>query len=245
MKYYEVLIASKSYRGEALTYSSEHELSPLSVVSIPLRSKSATGFVGKRVKKPKFVAKAIKNHLSNHPLPIHCIELARWMADYYACSLGEALRQFAPVRPISKAEDQLDELASPADLKLDLNLRLTTDHKKAIAAISKSPQTTTLLHGETATGKTRVYLELAKDSLRNDRSAILLTPEIALTAQLEKAAKQLGHHVHVFHSHLTAAQRKKIWLAILEASEPMIVIGARSALFVPLRDIGLIVIDEA
>src|SRR3990167_5749703 len=245
MKYYEVLIASKSYRGEALTYSSEHELSPLSVVSIPLRSKSATGFVGKRVKKPKFVAKAIKNHLSNHPLPIHCIELARWMADYYACSLGEALRQFGPAQPINRGEYQTEELTLPADIKLELSLPLTKDQKSAIEAINKSKQTTTLLHGDTATGKSRVYMELAKDSIKNGRSVIILTPEIALTAQLEKVARTLDHPVHIFHSHLTAAARKKIWLAILETTQPVIVIGARSALFVPLRNPGLIVVDEA
>jgi primosomal protein N' (replication factor Y) len=245
VKYYEVLVASKSFRGDVLTYSSEQSLPALSVVSVPLRNKNATGFIAKVVKKPDFAAKAIKNHLSDHPLPVHFIELARWMADYYACSLGEALRQFAPAKPISKAEYEADELAAPADLKLDLSLPLTTDQKKAISSISKSKQTTTLLHGDTATGKTRVYLELAKDSLKAGRSVIILTPEIALTAQLEKAAKELGYPVHVFHSHLTPAARKKIWLAILEASEPLIVIGARSALFVPLRDIGLIVVDEA
>jgi len=245
VKYYEVLIASKSFRGEALTYSSENDLPPLSVVSIPLRNKSATGFVEKAVKKPGFAAKAIKNRLSERSLPVHCIELARWIADYYTCSLGEALRQFAPAQPITSGEYQSDEPVRPADLKLDLSLPLSKDQKAAIELIKKGKQTTTLLHGDTATGKTRVYLELAKDNLKNGRSIIILTPEIALTAQLEKVARTLSQPVYVLHSHLSAAARKKIWLAILETNEPVIVIGARSALFVPLRDVGLIVVDEA
>ena len=245
MKYYEVLIASKSFRGEALTYCSELDLSPLSVVSVPLRDKNATGFVSKAVKKPGFAAKEIKNHLSEQPLPVHCIELARWMADYYACSLGEALRQFAPAQPINRGEYQTEELTLPADIKLDLSLPLTKDQKSAIEAINKSKQTTTLLHGDTATGKTRVYMELAKDSIKNGRSVIILTPEIALTAQLEKVARTLDHPVHIFHSHLTAAARKKNWLAILEKTQPGSAICAPSAAVLPLRNPGLIVVDEA
>ena len=141
MKYYEVLIASKSFRGEALTYSSENDLPPLSVVSIPLRNKSATGFVEKAVKKPGFAAKAIKNRLSERSLPVHCIELARWIADYYTCSLGEALRQFAPAQPITSGEYQSDEPVRPADLKLDLSLPLSKDQKAAIELIKKNNQT--------------------------------------------------------------------------------------------------------
>ena len=245
MPYYEVLVASKSYRGEALTYDSAEKLEPLSVVSVPLRASTVTGFISRAVGKPKFAAKDVKTVLSSSLLPAHCLELARWMADYYACSLGEALRQFAPTRPISRLGAVVPELSSASDLKLDLDAPLTVDQSKAITKISAAAGTTYLLHGDTATGKTRVYMELARETLQNGRSVILLTPEISLTTQLEKAATELDKPVFVFHSQLSAATRKKIWLKVLESSEPVVVIGARSALFAPVRNIGLIVLDEA
>jgi primosomal protein N' (replication factor Y) len=103
-----------------------------------------------------------------------------------------------------------------------------------------------LLHGDTGTGKTRVYLELAKKVLAAGKSVIILTPEIALTSQLSKVVgESITSPVYVFHSQLGMAERKKIWFEILEAKEPIVVIGPRSALFSPVQSPGLIVIDEA
>jgi primosomal protein N' len=95
MFYYEVLVADTKYHSSApLTYSSEEKLAPLSVVTVPLRSRAVTGFVMSEVGKPGFAAKPIKSLLSPKPLPYHCLELAQWMADYYAVPLSESLRLF-------------------------------------------------------------------------------------------------------------------------------------------------------
>jgi primosomal protein N' (replication factor Y) len=102
------------------------------------------------------------------------------------------------------------------------------------------------MHGVTGSGKTRVYLELARETLDAGKSVIMLTPEISLTTQLASAAKRfLDKQPLVIHSGLTAAKRKQIWLKILESTEPQVIVGPRSALFAPLPSIGLIVVDEA
>lgn len=246
MRYYEVAVADKKFQsGKPLTYSSEDELPELAVVGVPLQNRTVTAFVIGEVRKPAFNLKPVKSLMSSIGLPPHCLELANWLADYYACSLGEALRQFAPSRPAIRRKEVIDEIDTAVG-KIDLSSPLTSGQKAAIKQIETGKSVTYLLHGETGSGKTRVYLELAKKILAKGRSVVLLTPEIALTSQLSKAVKNSLHHqVFVLHSQLTEAERKKIWLGILESSEPIVVIGPRSALFTPVKNLGLIVLDEA
>lgn len=248
MRYYEVFIAGSRYHGNTpLTYSSEELLALSSVVTVPLRGGVATGFITAEVDKPDFATRQIKTLLSEHPLPHHCLELATWLSDYYGCTLGEALRQFAPTRPtIRKAKLLEAPTEEEYPLQLTLTAPLTDDQEKALTEIRKHPSTTILLHGDTGTGKTRVYMELAQQTLKEGRSVILLTPEIALTPQLAKAVEQhLGSPAFVLHSQLRTAKRKQIWLAILESAGPIVIIGPRSALFSPVHNLGLVVVDEA
>lgn len=248
MFYFEVAIADKRYHSDApLTYSYDQKLKLRSVVTVPLQRWFISGFVTKEVSKPKFAVKPIKSVMSQTPLPAHNLALAEWIADYYICSLGEALRQFAPTKPAIRRTDGVHQTfsESPA-IQLDFVSPLTADQLQAKKAIKAGRSTTYLLHGETGSGKTRVYLELAQAVLERGQSVILLTPEIALTTQLAAAVEQhLPHPSYILHSHLTDAERKKIWLAILESKEPVVVIGPRSALFTPIKDVGLIVLDEA
>lgn len=246
MHYYEVLIADGRYHSSApLIYSSSELLDNLSVVSVPLRNRMVTGYVINQVSKPVFSVKPIKTTLSASLLPYHCIQLAEWIRDYYCCTYGEALRQFAPASTVIRrsAIDDLPLLSTPS---IDLEEKLTMQQQNALDSIAKFPSTTMLLHGQTGSGKTRVYLELAQATLRAGKSVILLVPEIALTAQLVSvAAKKIKHQTIVFHSDLSSAERKKLWFTILESDKPLLIIGPRSALFVPLESLGLIIVDEA
>lgn len=220
----------------------------MSIVTVPLQKRMVTGFVMREVSKPSFATKPIKTLLSNQPLPKRCLRLAQWLASYYGATLSEGLRQFTPVTTTIRRSHPGHEqsILSTGTVQIEFDLPLTDDQNRAIKAISKTKGTTVLLHGGTGTGKTRVYLELARQVLRAGRSVILLTPEIALTTQLATAVEQLlPNPTYVLHSQLSAAKRKKLWFAVLEATEPVVIIGPRSALFAPVKDIGLIVVDEA
>ncbi|MGH9638400.1 MAG: DEAD/DEAH box helicase, partial [Candidatus Angelobacter sp.] len=222
MFYYEVLLADSKFHGGApLTYSSEESLPPMSVVTVPLRSRLATGFVVSEVGRPGFAVKPVKALISAKPLPFHCLQLAEWMAGYYAASLGECLRQFAPSKPAVRQikTDGFDK----ASVQLEMKTALTAEQKRAIQEIKANPSTTVLLHGETGSGKTRVYLELAREALAAGKSVILLTPEISLTTQLAaSAAAYLDKRPYILHSGLSAARRKRIWLELLESAEPQV-----------------------
>lgn len=247
MRFYEVLVADSKYKSDLpLTYSAPEVLKAGIVITVELKKRPVTAFVLKEVPRPDFATKPIKKIFSSSILPLHCLILAEWISGYYLCPLGEVLRQFAPSKPTLRKSLQIEVLNSQLTDQLGLELPLTDEQQQALNKIKKSPSTTILLHGETGSGKTRVYLELAKQTLNHGKSVFLLTPEISLTAQLaHTAGQQLSSPIYVLHSRLGVAKRKQIWQKILEASEPLVVIGPRSALFSPVKDPGLIVIDEA
>jgi primosomal protein N' (replication factor Y) (superfamily II helicase) len=248
MHYYEVLVADNRYHSDgALTYRYDGLLDSRTVVTVPLRNRMVTAFTVQKVAKPDFEAKPIKNILSAVALPEHCIDLAKWISAYYGTSLGESLRQFAPTKPtLRKVSPAVIPVTDQEPLQLQLDTPLTKAQRSAIKEIRQAGTHTVLLHGDTGSGKTRVYLELAEQVLKTNRSVIILTPEIALTAQLRLAiVKKLQQEPILIHSQLGSAQRKKIWLNILESTKPVIIIGPRSALFSPVPKPGLIIVDES
>ena len=127
-------------------------------------------------------------------------------------------------------------------------MRLNADQRAAaddlIRLVADRAFSTTLLEGVTGSGKTEVYFEAVAEALRQKRQALVLLPEIALTAQfLDRFAARFGARPAEWHSGLTERQRERVWTAVASGEAPVIV-GARSALFLPFADLGLIVVDE-
>lgn len=121
---------------------------------------------------------------------------------------------------------------------------LTEDQIKAIDEIENSNKNVFLLKGVTGSGKTEVYMNLVKKAIDNEKSAIILVPEISLTPQMiERFKGRFGREVAVFHSKLSDGERYDEWYRVKEG-KAKVVIGARSALFLPLQNLGIIIIDE-
>ena len=122
---------------------------------------------------------------------------------------------------------------------------LNPHQKKALIGLQEAPGATKVLFGVTGSGKTNIYLKMALNALERQKSTILLVPEIALTGQLVQVFKEFfGERVAVIHSKQTEAERHLIFDSLLNSEKPRVVIGPRSALFSPLSDLGLIIIDE-
>lgn len=103
----------------------------------------------------------------------------------------------------------------------------------------------TLLHGVTSSGKTEIYIHLMDHVLRQGRRTLLLVPEIGLTTQLtDRLQRVFGDKVIVYHSKFSDNERVEIWRRLLTSTEPVIVVGARSAIFLPLSRLGLVIVDE-
>ena len=247
MYYYEVLPASQRYHGnKPLTYGSEEELAVGRVAVVPLQRQKALGVITKRVEKPAFATKQLERVLpAEVTVPGQLAELVRWLSDYYPAPLGQIMSLLLPTTLQQQSRKQKAKEQTEASKAISPPV-LTQEQKKIVSAIKNSSAKMHLLHGDTGTGKTRVYLELIADALAKNKSCIVLTPEIGLTPQLTMTLEQAfpGKTV-VLHSELTPAERRNRWLGIAGNEKPQIIIGPRSALFAPLHDIGLIILDEA
>ncbi len=144
------------------------------------------------------------------------------------------------VLPPEPVAEKPDPDFAPADL--------TADQKAAAAAlkatVAQGGYSVTLLDGVTGSGKTDVYFEAVADTIRNGRQSLILMPEIALTAQfLDRFAARFGTRPAEWHSELSPRKRARTWRAVADG-DVSVVVGARSALFLPYADLGLIVVDE-
>ncbi|MEE4349312.1 MAG: primosomal protein N' [Pacificimonas sp.] len=173
--------------------------------------------------------------------------LVRELAAWAGVSDG-VIRGLVKARAIEAVEAPADTPPPP----------LTSDHappnlspeqaaaaKRMVAATKDRRFEPFLLHGVTGSGKTETYLEAVAEALRMGRQALILLPEIALTEALEaRIAQRFGAPPVSWHSDLRQSQRRAAWRAVA-GGEARLVIGARSALFLPYPDLGLIVVDEA
>lgn len=102
-----------------------------------------------------------------------------------------------------------------------------------------------LLHGVTSSGKTEIYVRMISDALKLGRQVLYLLPEIAITTQItERLAKLFGDKLLVYHSKFSDNERVEVWNKLLHGHEPMVILGVRSSLFLPFKDLGLIIVDE-
>ncbi len=251
--FYEV-IPIRLFRedGGVLTYSSDQTLTTGTIVEIPIGRSKTYGIISKKVTAVDFPTKKIIKKLYQTPLPPHILKAIFWLSKYYLVPLPLAAKLFLPVG-IGKTRRQkpaTKSLASPSkNLSVSLKcpqIPLNPSQKQALLALENVPTSTKLLHGITGSGKTNIYLKLAENALKQQKSVILLVPEIALTSQLVQIfQKTFDRQIVLMHSRQTEAERHLIWESILNSMTPQIIIGPRSALLSPVRDLGLIIIDEA
>ena len=243
MKYYE--IAPLVYLGQnlsVLTYESTETLIPGQAVLVPLRHKSVIGIVIDKTKRPTFESKQIEKVLFEKPVldNIH-LSLANWISKYYATSLDIVLQAMLP-SGLSKDRHQLPQI-KPA-LKNDSIPTLTKDQKTVLNNINSKTDKPHLIFGVTGSGKTEIYMRLIEEKVKNSQQAIMLVPEISLTPQMLKVFQnRFGDQVAPFHSYLKETERFKNWKAVFDG-KMNIIIGSRSALFAPVSNLGIIVIDE-
>lgn len=130
------------------------------------------------------------------------------------------------------------------DVKIEPKKELTELQKKVVKEYLETDDSIYLLRGVTGSGKTEVYMEMIEDTLNKGKTAIVLVPEISLTPQtIKRFSKRFGSRIALLHSALSDGERYDEWRKI-NREEVDIVIGARSALFAPVKNLGLIVIDE-
>jgi len=225
-------------------------------VLVPFKNREIQGYVvgfgeNSHVGSLKMVKEVID---ANPILDSQFLELTRWISRYYFCSWGEAIENALPkaIKMGKRYEKLFDsrkfEKEKESEIKTAPALLLNSEQEEALSHIKLSfteeKYRCILLHGITGSGKTEVYIRAIKSALERGKDAICLVPEIALTAQMKEFFA--GHFqgiLEMIHSHLTEKERLMAWLRI-RAGESRVILGPRSALFAPVRSLGLIIIDE-
>lgn len=245
MHYYLVAPTVVVRKNETVfTYQSEATIAIGTVVRFSLGKKEAIGIVMAPVSRPEFATKPISALLIAQPLPQQLLQLATWLAEYYATPLPIVLQSLLPTGLYKKRRRLL--LPTSTVRRARTRIVLNDEQGSAVSRIINYRTGTLLLHGVTGSGKTQVYIEAAQHEYRSGRSSIVIVPEITLTPQFVAEFSQHFKSVVVTHSQMSEAERHQAWLTALESNEhnPLIVIGPRSALFMPIAHLGLIVVDE-
>lgn len=159
------------------------------------------------------------------------------------------LKQLVNKRLVSIERREINRFAPREGMELQPLPTLSGAQQSALNEIIGSwiegQKAVTLLRGVTSSGKTEIYIHLISRMLQQGKQALMLVPEIALTTQLtERLQRVFGRKVIVYHSKFTDNERVDIWKRLLHSPEPAVVIGARSSIFLPFRNLGLVIVDE-
>ncbi|MDR0955733.1 MAG: DEAD/DEAH box helicase family protein, partial [Candidatus Nomurabacteria bacterium] len=227
-----------------LTYASDLDLAAGQIVEIPVGRRRMAGVILKTVEPPSFACKEITRPIFQQTLPEPLLVLHNWLSEYYIAHPGTVWQTMLPAgllknhRPAKNPEKFIKNSGENRT-----KIVYTADQKRAIDEFEKMPTGTGILLGRTGSGKTAVYKKLAQDAIKAGRSAMILVPEIALTTQLVENFRRDFPNVILTHSTMTDAQRFMIWQKVLESDRPAVIIGPRSALFLPVKNLGLVVVD--
>ena len=235
--------------------------SPGTRVVVPLMAKQVHGVVlriHEEPVEPSFAAKIRPvTEIAQTAPAVSAQQLAlwQWMSSYYMCTLGEVMSAALPtgvdrrlIDPPKRRRAALQPYTGPIEPVHDL----TPPQTKSVDEIEgfwTSGKDIVLLHGVTSSGKTDIYIHLIQKQLEKGKNVLYLVPEIALTTQLTSRLQRVfGDNLIVYHSRLTDAEREQRYREVLTSQVPSrqakVVLGARSAVFLPVPDIGLVIVDE-
>ena len=218
---------------EPLTYSSPSRIKIGLIVDVVLNKRELSGVVLSSCDKPDFQTLDV-GEVSELYYSFEQMALAQFICTYYMCSLGDA---FALMVGHSQVIDTQKQISAS-----DATVELSDKQAKALTFLKKYK--VSLLFGDTGSGKTEVYMKLFEEKLLEAKRSIFLMPEISLTPQMGlRLEEHFGEAVVMWHSKLTPLQKKKA-MAKIRSGEAYIIAGPRSALFLPIENLGLIVVDE-
>ncbi|MCT7493073.1 primosomal protein N' [Aliarcobacter cryaerophilus] len=233
MNYYEVAILKSPLQN--LTYQSEEIIENGSLVEVILanRKNSNLAVVIKKVDKPDFKCSTILS-IKDEFYSDFMLQIGDFISKYYICSMGFALSLFQTFNKNIVYEN--------SSIEYKKEIILSSFQQEAKSFLDSKKQA--LLFAKTGAGKTEIYIKTIKEILKQGKQAVFLMPEISLTPQMEKRLEEVfDSSVAIWHSKVTAKRKKEI-LNKLQNGDIKLIAGARSALFLPYNNLGLIIVDE-
>ncbi|MGD9970557.1 MAG: primosomal protein N' [Sulfuricurvum sp.] len=234
MFYYKIALLGSPL--EPLTYESKQTLLLGKKVVVPLSKRSCEGVIIAQSESPAFETQSITSE-TEFFFSSAQIETARFVSSYYICSLGDALNLFVPYR-----ESKSEPLCNDGKCPPNVDIALSDLQNKALDFVRSHP--ISLIFGDTGSGKSEIYMKRIDEMIRHGKRALLLLPEISLTPQMQsRFQRHFGDSFVLWHSKMTPKQ-KRLSLEAIYVGRARIIAGPRSALFLPIEDLGLIVVDE-
>lgn len=233
-------------KNQGLTYlaPADLQLAVGDMVDVPLGRRKELGCVLElHDQAPAMDAKAVLAKREDYPqLRPADIKLFQWMSDYYHYGLGQLIADSLPATK-KRPRPLKTEVGEGRPLEYAPSQAQQVIIDKLIPTVGKFAKH--LVHGVTGSGKTLIFQEAMNEAFRQGKSVLYLLPEINLTPQfVETFRRHVNVPVLTFHSEVTASEKYLIWKEAADASTPMMFIGVRSAVFLPINNLGLIVIDE-
>ncbi len=241
--YYNIVVARPF--DHFFTYASDDQSLKIGqLVIVPFGKAMEVGMIiAVDVKKPDYNIKEIENVINKIKFTETNINFLKWVSDYTLAPIGSVLKLFTINKDILSYRREKKGLNEPSFKSTILNDE-QSKAKEAIIQIQKISNKPVVLEGVTGSGKTEVYFDLIEQEINQSKQILIMVPEISLTPQLENRFKErFGIEISIWHSKITPKRRKEIWHKCYEG-EPIVVIGARSSLFLPFTNLGLTVIDE-
>jgi primosomal protein N' (replication factor Y) len=245
LHYYNISLLNSPLKP--LTYCSLEILNIGAKVTVNLRNKIGEGVIISTCQEPEFNTNEILGNTDFYYSEKQLV-LAGFISAYYICSLGEALGVMTPYDAQALARYRFGESESSRHCEERSNdggscgINLSSKQNKALLFLQQHP--VSLLFGDTGSGKTEIYMKYFEQMAACGKRSIFLMPEISLTPQMStRLEEHFGEKVVMWHSKLTPLQKKKALQKIYDGTAS-IVAGPRSTLFLPLEDLGLIVVDE-
>ncbi|MCJ8275649.1 MAG: primosomal protein N', partial [Bdellovibrionales bacterium] len=242
-------IAVNTPLNRFFTYEFDESLEPGTSVKIPFGkgNREVNGLVVEPIAKEGEdeyeVKKIISIHEERPPLKESYLQWLKWISDYYIYPLGQIQQLvFPPLKKESKRKSRKAPIVPQVEKIIPPEL--TEEQKQVLSEAKLDSFQAHLLHGVTGSGKTEVYIEMIEQVLESGKTAMVLVPEISLTPQLvRRFAERFPDDIAVLHSHLTEREKTDQWWLAYEGKKRLL-IGARSALFCPVPNLGIIIIDE-
>lgn len=244
MSILEVAIKTPLYKS--FDYQSDIEISAGCRVMVNFAGRKVIAVVIKVKETSEFKVKNILEIIDKRPIiDEQSLRLITWCSNYYVQPIGEVVFASIPKNLRIGKEPVIKKKIEVLEQKIP-NITLLDEQHIAINAVTKSLDNygAFLLHGITGSGKTEVYLQIAKEVLRRGKQILVLVPEIGLTPQMvQRFALRLGAEVVAIHSSLNQTQKLSSWTQA-KNGECGVVLGTRSAIWTQLPNLGLIIIDE-
>ena len=235
----------------AFMYLSEYKLEIGDVVEVPFGNRKIIGLVVGYAQKADIELKYIYKKYDINIEKAY-LDFLNWVASYTLIPKGNVLKMILCEKSIfqeqkRKAKKEVQYKEEPQKTEKTTkcsSIILNTEQQTAYEKIKSNNNKPFLLQGVTGSGKTEVYLSVIRDILEQEKQILILLPEIALTSQLSsRIEKYFGIKPIIWNSNITPKNRKTAWLKAI-SGEKYIVIGTRSALFLPFKNLGIIIVDE-